>query len=284
VRHGALARRVLERLPSAVEELKRLGQVIGQDPPEMLATAVTDHYLALGKRLERYVADGSLFLDRALKSGKLVLFEGAQGTLLDVDHGTYPFVTSSNTVAGNAAVGCGVGPTAIGAVLGVTKAYTTRVGAGPFPTELKDELGERLRQAGGEFGATTGRPRRCGWLDALILRYAARTNGLTSLALTKLDVLTGLPSVRIATSYRIGGRRVTELSLDLEDLEAAEPVYEELPGWTESVASAKSLGELPKTVRQFVARIEEMIGIPVSCISLGPDRSETLFPRDPFER
>lgn len=282
VKRSALARRVSERLPAAEEELRRLGKAIGEEPPEMLAAAITDHYLELGEKLARYVGDVSVALDRALKAGRVILFEGAQGTLLDVDHGTYPFVTSSNTVAGNAAVGTGVGPRAVGAVLGVTKAYTTRVGAGPFPTELKDALGEHLRQAGGEFGATTGRPRRCGWLDALILRYAVRVNGLTSLALTKLDVLTGLPAIRIATGYRLGGQTLTELPLEVEDLEAAEPVYEELPGWQESLADVRSVGQLPENVRRFVERIEQLAGVGVSCISLGPDRAQTLFPSDPY--
>ncbi len=284
LRPQVLSRRVLERLPEVEVELGQLSQRVGTPPPELLATAITADYLALGQKLSAYVRDASTYLDGAMRAGKKVLFEGAQGTLLDVDHGTYPYVTSSNCVAGNAAVGTGVGPTAIGAVLGVTKAYTTRVGAGPFPTELKDSLGERLRAAGGEFGATTGRPRRCGWLDALVLRYAVRVNGITSLALTKLDVLAGLPMVRIAVSYRIAGAEVAQLPSDVDDLEAAVPVYEDLPGWEGPLGELSRFEDLPANAQAFVQRIEALAGVPVSVVSSGAGREQMLVRRDPFLR
>lgn len=284
LRPQVLSRRVLERLPEVEVELAQLSERVGTPRPELLATAITADYAALGLRLKAYVRDVSAYLDGAMRAGKTVLFEGAQGTLLDVDHGTYPYVTSSNCVAANAAVGTGVGPTAIGAVLGVTKAYTTRVGAGPFPTELKDQLGERLRAAGGEFGATTGRPRRCGWLDALILRYAVRVNGITSLALTKLDVLAGLPMVRIAVGYRIAGAPVAEWSSDVDDLEAAEPVYEDLPGWEGPLGELSRFEDLPANAQAFVKRIEALAGVPVSVVSSGAGREQMLVRRDPFQR
>ncbi|MBI5545360.1 MAG: adenylosuccinate synthase [Deltaproteobacteria bacterium] len=277
-----LSRHVLERLPSAEEELRGLARQLGVEAPAMDSTAIVEDYAALGARLVRHVADASLFLAEALRQRRVLLFEGAQGTLLDVDHGTYPYVTSSNSVAGNAAVGSGVGPTALHAVAGVSKAYTTRVGAGPFPTELKDELGEHLRQAGHEFGSTTGRPRRCGWLDALVLRHAARVNGLGSLMITKLDVLRGLPLVRIAIAYRIGERVVHEFPGQLEDLAAAEPVYEDLPGWTEDLSHVSRVEDLPPTVRGYLKRIEQLCEVPVSCLSVGAERSQTLFTFDPF--
>jgi adenylosuccinate synthase len=278
----ALSRRVLERLPEVERELTYLTTRLGMPPPELLASAIADDYAALGARLRPYVRDASTFLDSAIRAGSTVLFEGAQGTLLDVDHGTYPFVTSSNCVAGNAAVGTGLGPRAIGAVLGVSKAYTTRVGAGPFPTELKDEIGERIRRVGNEFGATTGRPRRCGWLDALVLRYAVRVNSLSSLALTKLDVLAGMPSVRIATAYRLGNGTVTVLPGGLDDLETAEPIYEELPGWEGPLSSLERFEDLPATAQAFVRRVEVLTGVPVALVSSGAEREQLVFRRDPF--
>lgn len=284
LRPQVLSRRILERLQEVERELAQLSERVGVPPPELLATAITADYAALGLKLKVYVRDASSYLDGAIRAGRTVLFEGAQGTLLDVDHGTYPYVTSSNCVAGNAAVGAGVGPTAIGAVLGVTKAYTTRVGAGPFPTELKDALGERLRAEGGEFGATTGRPRRCGWLDALILRYAVRVNGITSLALTKLDVLAGLPAVRIAVAYRLGGAEVTEWPCDADDLAVAEPVYEELPGWQGPLGALARFEDLPSNAQAFVRRIETLAGVPVSVVSSGAGREQMLVRRDPFQR
>jgi adenylosuccinate synthase len=272
-----LERKVKERLPAAREELRRLGAT-----PELDEAAIVTRYAELGRRVARYAADVSLWLHRALKEGKQLLFEGAQGTMLDVDHGTYPFVTSSNTVAGNAVVGCGLGPTAVDYVLGISKAYSTRVGGGPYPSELKDEVGERLRQIGGEFGATTGRPRRTGWLDALALRFAARVNGLHGIALTKLDVLTGFETVKIAIGYRIDGKVLDEMPSDPELLERAEAVYEELPGWSEKLDHLRSWDDLPPRARTYVKRVEQLVGVPVVGLSVGADRGQTILLENPF--
>jgi len=217
-----------------------------------------------------------------VRKGTRILFEGAQGTLLDIDHGTYPYVTSSNTVAGNAAVGSGLGPTAIDKVLGITKAYTTRVGGGPFPTELTDATGERLRKVGDEFGATTGRPRRCGWLDTVVLRYATRVNGLWGLALTKMDVLSGLDTLKICTAYELDGKKLTELPCDFEDFSRVTPIYEEIPGWQETLAGARTIDDLPATAQRYIRRIEEIVGIPVVCVSVGAERGETIVLQNPF--
>jgi adenylosuccinate synthase len=274
-----LARKVKERVQQAREELKRLGA-----PAELDEAAIVREHAALGKRLAVYAKDVSLWLHRALKDGKQLLFEGAQGTMLDVDHGTYPFVTSSNTVAGNAVVGCGLGPRAVDYVLGITKAYSTRVGGGPYPTELKDETGERLRKIGNEFGATTGRPRRTGWLDMLALRYAARVNGLDGIAITKLDVLTGFETLKIAVGYRIDGKVVDEMPSDPELLERAEAVYEELPGFTEKVDGLRDFEAFPKNARAYVRRVEELSGVKVMGLSVGADRGETIVLHNPFKR
>ncbi len=274
-----LARKVKERCPPAREELKRLGAT-----PELDEAAIVRQYAELGRRIARYATDVSLWLHGALKQGKSLLFEGAQGTMLDVDHGTYPFVTSSNTVAGNAVVGCGLGPTAVDYVLGISKAYSTRVGGGPYPTELEDDVGERLRKVGGEFGSTTGRPRRTGWLDALALRYAARVNGLDGIAMTKLDVLTGLEKVKIAVGYRVGGKVLDEMPSDPELLEQAEPVYEELPGWPEEVAHLRTFDDLPPNARAYVERVEQLVGVKVIGVSVGADRGETILRENPFRR
>ncbi|MGP4109351.1 adenylosuccinate synthase [Streptomyces sp. 4N509B] len=238
--------------------------------------AVVEELLGHAERLAPYVTDTALVLNRAIDAGKVVVFEGGQGTLLDVDHGTYPFVTSSNPTAGGACTGSGVGPTRIGRVIGILKAYTTRVGAGPFPTELHDADGERLRTVGGEFGVTTGRTRRCGWFDAVIARYATRINGLTDFFLTKLDVLTGFERIPVCVAYEIDGRRVTELPYSQSDFHHAQPVYEYLPGWSEDISKARSLGELPPAAREYVRAVEEMSGAPVSAIGVGPGRDETI--------
>jgi adenylosuccinate synthase len=259
------------------EELKRLGA-----SPELDEAGIVKQYAEFGRRLSRYATDVSLWLHRALRDGKKLLFEGAQGTMLDVDHGTYPFVTSSNTVAGNAVVGCGLGPTAVDYVLGISKAYSTRVGGGPYPSELKDETGERLRKIGGEFGATTGRPRRTGWLDALQLRYAARVNGLNGIAMTKLDVLTGFEKVKIAVAYEVDGKRLDEMPSDLETLERAKAVYEELPGWPEKVDHLRTWDDLPPNARAYVKRVEELVGVKVIGVSVGADRGETILRENPF--
>jgi adenylosuccinate synthase len=272
-----LARKVKERLPAAREELKRLGA-----SPELDEAGIVKQYAELGRRIARYATDVSLWLHRALRDGKKLLFEGAQGTMLDVDHGTYPFVTSSNTVAGNAVVGCGLGPTAVDYVLGISKAYSTRVGGGPYPTELKDETGDRLRKIGGEYGATTGRPRRTGWLDALQLRYAVRVNGLNGIAMTKLDVLTGFEKVKIAVGYEVDGKVLDEMPSDLETLERAKAVYEELPGWPEKVDHLRTWNDLPPNARAYVKRVEELVGVKVIGVSVGADRGETILRENPF--
>ncbi|BDG08088.1 adenylosuccinate synthase [Anaeromyxobacter paludicola] len=273
-----LARKVKDRLASANEELSRLGAQVALDE-----AAIVKSHAALGRRLATYARDASLWLHRAIQQGRSVLFEGAQGTLLDVDHGTYPFVTSSNTVAGNAVVGSGVGPTAIDRVIGITKAYSTRVGSGPYPSELLDATGEKLRQLGGEFGATTGRPRRTGWVDALALRYAARVNGLDGLALMKLDVLTGFEQLQIAVAYELDGKRVDEMPSDLEDLERAKPIYEALPGWTEDLKGARRWSDLPVNAQRYVERVAELVGVKVIAVSVGPDRDETIVLENPFD-
>ncbi|HVI93217.1 MAG TPA: adenylosuccinate synthase [Anaeromyxobacter sp.] len=274
-----LARKVKERLPLAREELKRLGAT-----PELDEEAIVARYAELGGRIARYAGDVSLWLHRALKQGKHLLFEGAQGTMLDVDHGTYPFVTSSNTVAGNAVVGCGLGPTAVDYVLGISKAYSTRVGGGPYPSELKDATGDRLRTVGGEFGATTGRPRRTGWLDALALRYAVRVNGLDAIAMTKLDVLAGFDRVKIAVAYRIDGKTVDEMPSDLELLERAEAIYEELPGWSEKLDQLRTWDDLPAPARAYVKRVQDLVGVKVIGVSVGADRGQTILVENPFRR
>jgi len=277
-----LRRKVDERLPSVNAELKTLAQGTGGEAPTLDAEQITREMAELGERLRPFVGDCSLFLAAQREKGARILFEGAQGTLLDVDHGTYPFVTSSNCVAGNAAVGSGVGPTAIDKVMGISKAYTTRVGGGPFPTELKDEIGERLRTVGGEFGATTGRPRRCGWLDAVVLRYAARVNGLWGIAVTKMDVLSGLKQLQVCSSYELDGQKITELPSDPEDLDRVKPVYETLPGWEEKLAGVRDFEELPANAKRYIRRVEELCGVPVVCVSVGAERGETILMQNPF--
>ena len=237
---------------------------------------VLEEYLGYADQLRDFVADTALVLNNALDDGKVVLMEGGQGTLLDVDHGTYPFVTSSNPTSGGACTGTGVGPTKITRVIGILKAYTTRVGSGPFPTELFDEDGERLRTVGHEFGVTTGRNRRCGWFDAVIARYATRVNGLTDFFLTKLDILTGWERIPVCVAYEIDGRRVEELPYSQTDFHHAKPVYEYLPGWSEDITKAKTFGELPKNAQAYVKALEEMSGAPVSAIGVGPGRTETI--------
>ena len=238
--------------------------------------AVVEEYLGFGKRLAPHVADTGLLLNQALDAGKVVLLEGSQGTLLDVDHGTYPFVTSSNPTAGGACAGSGIGPTKITRVVGILKAYTTRVGSGPFPTELHDADGERLRTIGGERGVTTGRPRRCGWFDAVIARYATRVNGLTDVFLTKLDVLTGWERIPVCVAYESDGVRHAEMPMTQTDFHHAKPVYEELAGWDEDISGARRLADLPKAAQAYVRAVEEMAGAPVSAVGVGPGRDQTI--------
>jgi adenylosuccinate synthase len=237
---------------------------------------VVEEYLGYAEQIKHFVADTVLVLNNALDEGKVVLMEGGQGTLLDVDHGTYPFVTSSNPTSGGACTGSGVGPTKITRVIGILKAYTTRVGSGPFPTELLDEDGEKLRTIGAEFGVTTGRNRRCGWFDAVIARYSTRVNGLTDFFLTKLDVLTGWEHIPVCVGYEIDGRRVDELPYSQSDFHHAKPIYEYLPGWSEDITKAKTFEDLPKNARGYVRALEEMSGAPVSAIGVGPGRDETI--------
>jgi adenylosuccinate synthase len=229
------------------------------------------------QRMAPWVADVSLFLDRARRAERPVLFEGAQGTLLDIDHGTYPYVTSSNATIGGVCTGLGIGPRAIDAVIGAAKAYTTRVGEGPLPTELTGEIGNRLRETGQEFGAVTGRPRRCGWYDAVAIRYAVRVNGLDALALTKLDVLDGIEELQICTSYRCRGSMLTEMPGDLTQLAACEPVYETLPGWSAKTAGLTRYEALPREARDYVGRLEEISGVPAAIVSTGSARESTII-------
>jgi adenylosuccinate synthase len=236
-----------------------------------------DQVIAYGERMRPWVGDVSLFLARAMKEGKAVMFEGAQATLLDIDHGTYPYVTSSNASIGGVCTGLGVPPRAIGGVLGVAKAYTTRVGEGPLPTELSGALADRLRESGQEYGASTGRPRRCGWYDAVVVRYSARINGLDALALTKLDVLDGLDEVHICTGYNTSSGTMTEFPADLRALNGATPVYETLPGWTTPTKGATRMEQLPQEAQRYIRRLEEISGVDCAIISTGSDRSETII-------
>ena len=242
----------------------------------MSVSEILEEYLAYAEILRPYVADTSLLLDKALKAGKTVLLEGSQGTLLDVDHGTYPFVTSSNPTAGGACTGSGIGPKAITRVIGIVKAYTTRVGSGPFPTELLDDDGDKLRTIGHEYGTTTGRNRRCGWYDAPIARYAVRINGLTDFFLTKLDVLTGWEKIPVCVAYDVDGTRHDELPASQTDFHHAKPIYEYLPGWKEDISKARTLSDLPKNAQDYVKYLEEISGAPMSAIGVGPGRDETI--------
>ncbi len=267
------------QLARQIEALLPLLTALGGAAPD--ATEIAAHYLALGQELRPYIADASKLVHDAITRGDNVMFEGAQGVLLDIDHGTYPYVTSSSATAGGACAGLGIGPTAIDTVLGIAKGYATRVGGGPFPTELKDATGDLLRKRGNEFGSVTGRPRRCGWLDVPALRLAIRTSGIEGLALTKLDVLAGLERVRICVGYRVGGQTLEEMPLDIDDLAAAEPIYEEMEGWP-----APGLSDTPpsatKAAARFVARVGELVGRPVWATSWGAGRAETILTLNPF--
>ena len=243
----------------------------------MDADAVFDEVMAVAARLVPHITDVSSELEQAWAEGKSALFEGAQGIHLDVDHGTYPFVTSSNTVAGNAAAGSGIASTRLDRILGILKAYTTRVGEGPFPTELHDATGDLLRENGGEFGATTGRPRRCGWQDIVVLRESVRLNGLTDIALTKLDVLSGFDAIKLCVAYELDGKRINYPPQEGGALERVTPVYEEMPGWKENIEACATWEELPAAARDYVRRLEELSGVPVSMVSVGPDRNQTIM-------
>jgi adenylosuccinate synthase len=243
---------------------------------------IFEQYCGYADVLRKYVADTSLLLYRDIRAGKNILFEGAQGTLLDVDHGTYPYVTSSSTCAGGACTGAGVSPRELHEVIGISKAYVTRVGSGPFPTELEDADGEKLRQVGREFGSTTGRPRRCGWFDAIVTKYAVRVNGLTGVALTKLDVLDGFDTIRICTGYAYDGKTLDELPANLEIFDRCRPLYEEMPGWNADISEARSFTDLPENAQNYVRRLEELIGCPIVMVSVGARRDQTIMLKNPF--
>jgi adenylosuccinate synthase len=283
VRAGELRNldRLAARVSAALEAWAPIMKALGGKVPTV--SEVIEPLRPLAERLVPILGNASVVTDEAIRSGKRVMLEGAQGTLLDVDHGTYPFVTSSSAVAGGAAIGAGIGPNRITTVLGITKAYTTRVGAGPFPTELDDEDGKHLRKVGDEFGSVTRRPRRTGWLDLPGLRYAARVNGIDGLALTKLDVLTGLEKVKVCVAYDTPEGRVTDLPIDLLDQpDQARPVYEELEGWSENLEGARVLEQLPPAARRYVRYLEEGAGVPVYLVSVGPSRAATIVLHNPF--
>ncbi len=246
--------------------------------------AIRSQYTEFADRLRPYVTNASVVLHKAGQAGKQILFEGAQGTHLDIDHGTYPFVTSSNTASGNACCGSGVGPKDIHGVIGIVKAYTTRVGAGPFPSELFDNIGDLIQRTGAEFGATTGRKRRCGWLDTVILNNAVRLNGLTGLAITKLDVLGELDELKICTAYEHNGQRINEVPANLNHLAACQPVYETLPGWRTDISAIRRYADLPEMARQYLARIEALTGVSIQIVSVGPGRDQTIVLDNPFTR
>ncbi|MGG0656084.1 adenylosuccinate synthase [Rummeliibacillus pycnus] len=245
---------------------------------------IFESFYAYGQEIAQYVTDTSKVLNDVLDEDGKVLFEGAQGILLDVDHGTYPYVTSSNPVAGGVATGAGVGPSAVTRVIGVSKAYTSRVGDGPFPTELFDEVGHQIREVGREYGTTTGRPRRVGWFDSVVVRHSRRVSGITDLALNSIDVLTGLDTVKICTAYDYNGEIITEYPANLHIIEGCKPIYEELPGWTEDVTGCKTLEELPENARNYVKRVSELTGIRIATFSVGPDREQTNVLIDVWEQ
>jgi adenylosuccinate synthase len=257
-----------------------LEKLLGEEP--FTFAEIFEQYTGYAEILRKYVADTSLTIYRDIREGKRILFEGAQGTLLDVDHGTYPYVTSSSTCAGGACTGAGVSPREIHEIIGISKAYITRVGSGPFPTELDDADGEELRKIGREFGSTTGRPRRCGWFDALVGKYAVRVNGLTGVALTKLDVLDGFDTVKICTGYAYDDKILDELPAKLDILARCRPLYEEMPGWETDLSAARSFTDLPEKAQSYVRRLEELIGCPIVLISVGARRDQTIMLKNPF--
>lgn len=248
-------------------------KLYGTEPLQF--SAIFEEYYAYGQQLKQYVTDTSVILDDSIQQGKHVLFEGAQGVMLDIDQGTYPYVTSSNPVAGGVAIGSGVGPTKINKVVGVCKAYTSRVGDGPFPTELFDETGETIRRVGREYGTTTGRPRRVGWFDAVVMAHSRRVSGITNLSLNSLDVLSGLETVKICTAYELDGQTIHHYPASLKELQRCRPIYEELPGWSEDITACRTLEELPENTLRYIERIAELVGAPISTFSVGPDREQT---------
>ncbi len=270
-----------EKLAANLEEKNfYLTRLLGAEPLE--AAPILDQYLGMAERLKPYIADVSIEMAKSLENGGNILFEGAQGTHLDIDHGTYPFVTSSNPVAGNVCAGTGIGPNQLHHMLGIVKAYTTRVGAGPFVTELEDETGDYIQEKGNEFGATTGRRRRCGWLDLVVVRDSARLNGLSSLAITKLDVLTGLDHLKICIGYDVNGVRLDSRPASMTKMGLCKPIYEKLSGWEEDITQARKFNDLPQNARVYLRRIEEITGVPISIISVGPGRDETIVLQELF--
>jgi len=266
------------------DNIREKNLILGNDSKALSFDEIYSLFMSYAEKLIPYIKNVSVELDEGRKAGKHILFEGAQGTQLDIDHGTYPFVTSSNTVAGNACIGSGFGPSHIDAVIGILKAYTTRVGEGPFPTELIDSTGESIQKKGGEFGATTGRKRRCGWLDAVVGKEAARLNGLTGLAITKLDVLSGQANLKIATSYLDGDQKLTAMPGNIRQTSRLQPVYEDIPGWDEEIDKASCLDDLPAKARDYVKRIEDLTETPANIISIGPGREQTIMLKNPFEK
>ena len=289
LRHGIKAGDLLddelfrEKLRQNIEEKNFLFSKKFNNEPVSF-DEVYSQFTAYAEKLAPFIGNVSVALDTYRKKGKHILFEGAQGTQLDIDHGTYPFVTSSNTVASNACTGSGFGPSHIDAVIGILKAYTTRVGEGPFPTELFDATGDAIQKKGGEFGATTGRKRRCGWLDCIVANEAVRLNGINGLAITKLDVLSGQPNLKIATAYEEGGERMTAMPGNIKRVQRLKPVYEDIAGWDEEIRNVRSMDDLPAKARDYVKRIEELTETPVYLLSVGPDREETLLLKNPFEK
>jgi adenylosuccinate synthase len=258
-----------------------LSNYLGEEPLD--AEEILGAIVGIRDQLSQYRVNAAVYLDEAVKNHKKILFEGAQGTMLDVDHGTYPFVTSSNTTAAQAAIGSGVGPRQLHTILGITKAYTTRVGEGPFPTELNDQTGELLRAQGGEFGSTTGRPRRCGWFDLVVVQHAIRLNSINCIALTKLDVLSGLDEIKICTGYQCKGKLVNAFPADLPTLCACEPVYETMPGWKDDISEVSSYENLPGEAKDYIARLEELSGVPMCMISVGVKRTQNITRSNPFD-
>lgn len=263
-----------QRLKANLAEKNRLFEKMYECQP-LVFDEIFEEYYQYGQTIKDYVTDTSVILNDALDAGKRVLFEGAQGVMLDIDQGTYPFVTSSNPVAGGVTIGSGVGPSKINKVVGVCKAYTSRVGDGPFPTELNDETGNRIREVGHEYGTTTGRPRRVGWFDSVVMRHSRRVSGITNLSLNSIDVLSGLPTVKICVAYDLDGKRIDHYPASLEQLKRCQPIYEELPGWEEDITSCRSLDELPEAARNYVRRVGELVGVRISTFSVGPDRDQT---------
>ncbi|CDQ18434.1 Adenylosuccinate synthetase [Halobacillus karajensis] len=270
-----------EKIEQNLAEKNRLFEKVYETEP-FTVEGILDEYYEYGQKIAEYVCDTSVVLNDGLDEGRRVLFEGAQGVMLDIDQGTYPFVTSSNPIAGGVTIGSGVGPSKIKHVVGVSKAYTTRVGDGPFPTELENEVGDQIREVGREYGTTTGRPRRVGWFDSVVVRHARRVSGITDLSLNSIDVLTGIETLKICTAYKYKGEIIEQFPASLKELAECEPVYEEMPGWTEDITGAKTLSDLPKNARHYIERVSQLTGIPLSIFSVGPDRSQTNVVRSVY--